>query len=145
MTRSSDRQAHQLTGEIGPLIGRLRRRFWTAAQPVLDRVDESAATWQLIVNIVRCGPLSQIDLARNTVQHPAGISRTLEDLARRKLVRRTRDPKDRRRVMVSITPAGRAYFDEMWPGIVGAMDDVLAPLSLSERRVLRDLLTRITT
>jgi hypothetical protein len=46
-------------------------------------------------------------------------------------------------MLVAATPEGRARFDKIYPCVLGALDDILAPLSLDERHKLRDLLSRL--
>jgi DNA-binding MarR family transcriptional regulator len=63
----------------------------------------------------------------------------LEDLG---FVARLRDPSDRRRHLVQITPAGRAALGDSERVQVAIEDEVLAALDVDERRTLRDLLNR---
>lgn len=55
---------------------------------------------------------------------------------------RRRDPADRRRHLVDITPAGREALEKAEDVIASVEDDVLGALSESERRMLRDLLAK---
>ena len=56
---------------------------------------------------------------------------------------RRRDPNDRRRHIVEITPAGRRALERADKAREGLEDEVLAPLSAEERNVLRRLLERV--
>ena len=87
--------------------------------------------------------MSQLELARLTAQHPAAVCRTLEDMERRKLVRRVRDARDRRRVLVSATPHGRALFDRIHPEVILGVDEALRQLSRADRTKLRALLRKL--
>ncbi|HEY1688940.1 MAG TPA: MarR family winged helix-turn-helix transcriptional regulator [Solirubrobacteraceae bacterium] len=57
-------------------------------------------------------------------------------------VLRTRDPSDRRRHLVEITPAGRKALAKAERAQEGIEEDVLAALSPDERETLRELLAR---
>ena len=57
-------------------------------------------------------------------------------------VRRSRDPDDRRRHLVELTPAGRRALERAERAQETIEDDVLAPLSREERTTLHALLTR---
>ena len=46
----------------------------------------------------------------------SGITRLLDRMERDGLITRTVSPADRRRFDVSLTPAGRLRFDQVWPG-----------------------------
>ncbi len=56
---------------------------------------------------------------------------------------RRRDPADRRRHLVEITPAGRAAVERAEKGRAKIEDEVLAALSPEERETLRKLLRRV--
>jgi DNA-binding MarR family transcriptional regulator len=56
--------------------------------------------------------------------------------------RRTRDPSDRRRHLVEITPAGRRALRKAERAQEGIEEDVLAGLSAAERQTLHGLLAR---
>jgi DNA-binding MarR family transcriptional regulator len=63
----------------------------------------------------------------------------LEDIG---FVARLRDPSDRRRHLVQITPSGSAALGDSERVQAAIEDEVLAALDIEERRTLRDLLTR---
>ena len=50
---------------------------------------------------------------------------------------------DRRRNVVSVTPAGRAHLDRLEELLTGVQAELLAPLSPAERTELARLLTRV--
>lgn len=135
--------ASQLSGELGLLIARLRRIVLTGAQARLVAMGESLLAWQILSRLVREGAHSQRDLAETTAQHPAGISRLVDDLEARGEVERRRDTDDRRKLQVAVTPAGRRRYDDLYPKIVESIDEAVAVLSLAERRTLRALLRKV--
>src|SRR6476620_4390584 len=71
------------------------------------------------------------------------VVRLLDELEERDLVVRKRDPEDRRRHVVKMTPEGRKALAKLRT-IVGRLEDrFLAPLDPSERAVLHALLVRL--
>jgi DNA-binding MarR family transcriptional regulator len=67
----------------------------------------------------------------------------LDELEERGLVERRRDPTDRRRQMVEMTPAGKKALTRL-RGIAQRLeDDLLSPLDPSEQRRLHALLLRL--
>ncbi len=129
-----------LTEELYRLIGRSRRKLWTAAARCMEGRGESIFNWQVLCYLVRSGPTAQRDLAYFTAQDPAGISRVVDDLLARALVTRRPDARDRRRLHVEATAKGQAWFEAVSPEVMAKVEEVLAALSRAERRQLRDLL-----
>jgi len=67
----------------------------------------------------------------------------LDDLEQRGLVTRRRDPADRRRHIVTVTPEGHEKLQELTTLTKSVEKDFLAPLDADERRTLHDLLLRL--
>jgi DNA-binding MarR family transcriptional regulator len=57
-------------------------------------------------------------------------------------IRRVRDPQDRRRHIVELTPAGKKALAHAERAMEDLEEEVLGPLSADERAQLRDLLDR---
>ncbi len=142
---STDRHAARLSRahELASLLGRSRRRMWTAVTRRLEDQGESVLAWQLL-NRLRCdGPMTQVELSAGTGQHPAGVSRLVDTLERQGEVHRERDGKDRRKLNVGITRLGRARLHRLDPVLGTAADEFFAPLDDAERRTLARLLARV--
>jgi DNA-binding MarR family transcriptional regulator len=58
-------------------------------------------------------------------------------LLERGYVERHRDPSDRRRLVLALTPAGRAALDEYRPRVAALEAEMLSPLSAAEASALR--------
>ncbi|WP_158600975.1 MarR family winged helix-turn-helix transcriptional regulator [Teichococcus wenyumeiae] len=71
------------------------------------------------------------------------ISRAIQVLLRRKLVRRATDSQDRRSFVLRLTAAGRSIVDEAIPPMVEREQAMLAALSPAEQHMLHALLTKI--
>ncbi len=96
----AERSAASLPEEIASGIVRVRRRMIAEADRRLGKRGESVLTWQVLSALERRGPSAQNALAQHIGQHPTGMSRLLEELEQARLVRRTRDPSDRRKVVM---------------------------------------------
>jgi DNA-binding MarR family transcriptional regulator len=72
--------------------------------------------------------------------HLVGV---LDELEERGLIERRRDPDDRRRHLVNMTPAGEKALATLRAIVVRVNDEYLAPLSAAERKTLKTLLSRV--
>jgi MarR family 2-MHQ and catechol resistance regulon transcriptional repressor len=104
---------------------------------------ESVVTFRPLAIVVRFGPQTQQDIARLTVQHPAGVSRIVDELERRNLVRRVRGERDRRTIRVEPTDEGRALFERIDPFATAALESAIAVLDERERAAFHAMLDKI--
>ena len=122
---------------------RVRRRLVAEADRRLAQRGEGVLPFQVLSALGRQGPMSQNEPAQHIGQHPTGISRLLDEMEQAGLVRRTRDRSDRRKILVEASARGRAILTRGRPLVDAAVEEVLAPLGIAERRTLRDLLCRM--
>lgn len=99
--------------------------------------------YSLLAALDEVGPTSQAALSRRTTIDRSDMVATVNELTERGLVERTPDPADRRRNIITITPAGRRELRKLDRLLAGVQDELLAPLSTDERQELVGLLTRV--
>jgi MarR family transcriptional regulator, lower aerobic nicotinate degradation pathway regulator len=87
------------------------------------------------------GAASQAALGRRLLVDRSDMHALLSELERDGFVARVRDPVDRRRMLVELTPAGARALKRLDRRIESAQDALVAPLSPSDRRELRRLLS----
>jgi DNA-binding MarR family transcriptional regulator len=105
--------------------------------------DLTPTQWAALVKLSEHGALSQNLLGRETAMDGATIKGVVDRLGKRGLIATAPDPGDGRRMLVSITQAGR---DAVARGIAAAnaiTAETLEPLDPGEQRNLLDLLRRI--
>ncbi len=88
---------------------------------------------------------TQAQIADSLGYDRSQIVRLLDELEDRELVLRKRDPDDRRRHVVKMTPAGREKLAELRAIIEGIEQEYMAPLSAAERDTLHELLTKLAS
>jgi len=79
----------------------------------------------------------RLNVDRNTA------SLLVEQLAKKGLAAREIDSTDRRVRLLSLTPQGEKVYARLRPAFIAANEDILAPISARERKVLTDLLIRV--
>jgi len=84
--------------------------------------------------------MSQQELSERLGLDPTLVVGLVDGLEERDLVRREKDPDDRRRNMVVLTDEGRRLRSRAIESTTVLQDDYLAPLSHDQRAVLRSML-----
>ncbi len=87
--------------------------------------------------------LSPTQLFKGLMLSSAGITSRLDRLERAGYVKRTRHPKDRRGVLVSLTAAGRRVFEQAFAANLEGEKDLLTGLTKAEQRSLVLLLRKL--
>jgi DNA-binding MarR family transcriptional regulator len=136
--RATQRSA-ELAEEIYRLVCQSRRALVLTATRTLEARKQSIFTWQIVSWLVRHGPTTQRDLSYVLAQHPAGISRQVNELEANGLVRR-KAVSDRRKLLVEITAAGRRWYRESSAEVMQSVDQALSGLSNAQRLDLRKLM-----
>ena len=113
---------------------------------LMDRLATAGARgyhFRLLAALEEFGPASQASLGRRTEMDRSDVVAAINELAVQKLAERAADQNDRRRNIVTITAKGRAHLQRLDSLLADAQDELLAPLSPSERQALVDMLTRL--
>ncbi|MGC5035980.1 MULTISPECIES: MarR family winged helix-turn-helix transcriptional regulator [unclassified Streptomyces] len=89
-------------------------------------------------------PVAQADLGRAVRLDPKDLVGILNDLQAGGLAVREPDPRDRRKNAVSLTPRGARLLERCETAARAANDELLAPLSETEREQFTAMLRRIS-
>ncbi len=132
---------YQLDRQVGFLLRRATQRhlaIFAAAIPGLTPTQFAA-----LAQLTATGPTSQNALGRATAMDAATIKGVIDRLRRKGYVASEASEGDRRRVLVSVTPEGRAAFAAILPAARSVTAETLAPLSDSDRQAIVALLAQI--
>jgi DNA-binding MarR family transcriptional regulator len=105
--------------------------------------DSHGYHYRLLATLLEAGPASQAVLGRLTRIDRSDVVAALNDLAERGFIERSTDPEDRRRNVVTITPAGVDHVRKLDDVVAGIQEKVLARLSAAERKQFLRLLKRM--
>jgi DNA-binding MarR family transcriptional regulator len=89
------------------------------------------------------GPVSQAALSQQCGIDRSDIVAMVNELVEQDLVVRAPDPDDRRRNVITMTPAGRQRLYELDSALDAIQEDLLAPLTTAEREQLMGLMARV--
>lgn len=134
------------------------QRVITAIAQVSKKLDQwydrqladlgiSHGDWSVLSQLATAdgGPLTPSRLADAAGLAASSMTSRLDRMCRRGLVERTPDPSNRTRVLVTLTDPGWQLFAEAVRDADVVESDILAGLSLDERRELADLLEVVLT
>ena len=125
-----------LTGMLLVKLGRAaQRRFNDVLKP-----SELTPRHVQVLDELRQGPTSQQALADRVGVDPTKLVGLLNDLERRHLVLRRRDPVDRRRHIVENSRKGEALVGDALTAAAAVEDELLGALDSEQRDQLRELL-----
>lgn len=129
-------QFARLVGMTAVQAQRLSREALRAAHARKDHFVVLAALAEL-------GPASQAALSGRTRIYKSDLVAVLNDLEAGGWARRAPDPADKRRNVISITPAGERRLAELDRVLEGVNEQIMAPLDHDERAQLFHLLGRV--
>ncbi|RJL32190.1 MarR family winged helix-turn-helix transcriptional regulator [Bailinhaonella thermotolerans] len=96
-----------------------------------------------LLHLSESGAMSQLSLAKALQVDPSVLVSILNELERRELARRRREPSDRRRHIVELTERGREVVSVVERSVSEVERELFAGLSPAERVLLTDMLSRI--
>ena len=138
MTTTPD---YVLDEQIGYLLRRVTQRHLALFSARLPQV--TTTQWAALARLLQVGPLTQNLLGRETGMDAATIKGVVDRLVRDGLVATAPDPTDRRRLVVDLTGAGRAFCLGGLAAAAQVSEDTLSPLTPEERALLLALLARL--
>ena len=141
--RPAPRVAKELAASSGFLLARLGFAFKAKAVAALGQADCEVYDYSVLAIVSEGVPETQATIAAVLGIDPSRLVALLDSLERRGLVLRTRDAHDRRRHVVSITPAGKHELGRLRKVAQEVEDEYLAPLDPESRATLHELLLRL--
>ncbi|MEU3169244.1 MarR family transcriptional regulator [Streptosporangium sp. NPDC006930] len=99
--------------------------------------------YRILAALEEFGVASQAELGRRCNMDRSDVVAAINELAGQGLVERTPDPDDRRRNLVTPTPAGDRQLRRLDRALDKAQEDLLGPLAAEDRQVLTRLLTQL--
>ena len=125
------------------LISRLYAHSHRLLADGFAAVDSRGYHYRLLAALEEFGPASQADLGRRTGIDRSDVVAALNELADRGFIKRSPDPDDARRNVITSTPAGTKQLRRLENALAGIQEELLAPLSPADRTKFIRLLTRL--
>jgi DNA-binding MarR family transcriptional regulator len=143
-TRSAEPvDGYSLDDQIGFILRKVSQRH-TAIFAAAFGSDLTAPQWATLAKLYENGPTSQNFLGRLVALDAATIKGVVDRLGTRGLIVTSPDPDDARRVLVTLTDAGRKEAERGFPIAAAITEETLAPLDAGQRAQLIALLKALS-
>jgi DNA-binding MarR family transcriptional regulator len=127
---------------------RLKRLLALGAAPAIrlceGRFGVARMEWRLVAALQEDGAMPLSALVRRTEIDQARVSRAVDRLVEKGLLRRVRDAADRRRSLIELTDDGHRLYGEMFPALAEINRRIMAVLDEAEALALEGYLQRLT-
>jgi DNA-binding MarR family transcriptional regulator len=133
----------ELLAKSGFLMVRLGMTFKARAIQQLEAAGFSQYHYSVLAVLGEQSRKAQASIADALGVDPSQLVGILDALETRGLITRQRDPEDRRRHVVSLSPDGRRQLVRLRAKIERLEDHLLTPLDAADRKTLHGLLLRL--
>ncbi|MFT4081013.1 MAG: MarR family transcriptional regulator [Nocardioides sp.] len=124
-----------------PTLLYLMKQVELAVRAELEELSKpeglTALQYTALTVLERHTDLTAAHLARHSFVTAQSMADMVTALLDRGLIERHRDPADRRRLVIALTPAGQQLLDRVRPQVTALEKRMLAPLSDAEAAALR--------
>jgi DNA-binding MarR family transcriptional regulator len=137
--------SYKSQSSIGYLVKRAHSLTLDVLEPVIEQHGFSFIQYVILATL-RDGIAVNPKVICSQYRHDSGaLTRVIDQLAERGLLERVRRDRDRRKVELQLTPAGRQTIESLIPQVVDKMNEVLADFSKPEFQELLRLLIKLNT
>ena len=130
---------------LGFLLRHARAGLSAITEPALAVIDLNGRQFFVLAEIGEQGPVAQQRVSEALRVDRTTIVALVDELERKGLVERKRDPADRRAYAVEVTAKGRRTLERALRVVEAAEAEFTAPLAEADRAKLRELLGQVGT
>ena len=142
-TKHYDARSFACSKSIGYLLKLSHLLMHDRATAAFAAHDLSFMQWLMLMKLREGSAATASDLCKSMHYDTGAVTRLLDQLEERGLLRRERSKTDRRVVKLKLTPAGEAQLTELIPVAVDALNAALSELSKAEFAQLTQLLNKL--
>ena len=138
-----DQKSYDPQRNIGALLGRVKMEIGAAVDAELAPLDITAAQYVVLMSIALQDCDSASELCKGMSYDPGAMTRMLDRLERRGLVRRVANPNDRRAFNLELTAEGKAVYPKLRASVMKVLNRFLDGFTQKEARQLESFLLRM--
>jgi len=128
---------------IGALIGLARKTMINKIDAKLEPFEVSAAQWLVVLLVGQNAVSSASGLCEMLIHDPGAMTRLLDRLESKGILKRVRSAEDRRTAQLELTDSGKALYPKIISAIVDANNGLLRGFSRDEVSQLEGFLRRM--
>lgn len=128
---------------VGALIGLARKTIINKIDAELAPLDISAAQWLVVLLVGENAVASASGLCEKLSYDPGAMTRLLDRLESKGIVRRMRTPEDRRTMQLELTESGKTLYPKIIAAMVNVNNNMLRGFSRDEVSQLEGYLRRM--
>jgi DNA-binding MarR family transcriptional regulator len=128
---------------VGRLLSRVKMEMHDALERELAPHDITAAQFVILMNLSSGEVDSASKLCKGVSYDPGAMTRMLDRLEAKGLIRRVRCGDDRRKVILELTAEGKAVYPKLVATYVGVLNRILRGFTKADVKQLETLLSRM--
>ncbi len=109
-----------------------------------DRYGIGVPEWRILVTLGQFGVMTGKAVGGHTHMHKTKVSRAVAHLEKSRLVQRRSNKSDLRESLLSLTPEGRAIYEELAPGARNFAEHLLDAIAPADRDAFARALDQLT-
>jgi DNA-binding MarR family transcriptional regulator len=110
----------------------------------VDRYNIGVPEWRVLVTLGEFGIMTGKAIGAHSHMHKTKVSRAVAELESRNLVVRQANRDDRRESFLSLTPEGRAIYQDLAPGALELSDRLIAAIDPADLEAFERTIERLT-
>ena len=138
-----DLKSYDPKRSIGGLLGRVKMEIGAAVDAELAPMDITAAQYVILMSIALAEADCASGLCKDMSYDPGAMTRMLDRLERRGLVRRVANPNDRRASTLELTAEGKAVYPKLRASVMDVLNRFLRGFTQQEAQQLERFLLRM--
>ena len=138
-----DPATYDVATAVPAMIARVRAAFLNELESRLAPLDLKAADYLVLVTLADGNVDTASSICSVLAHDPGAMTRKIDALESRGLVRRVRSAEDRRAIKLELTAEGRKLYPKALAAAVGLANDYLEGFTKAEVKSLEGMLKRI--
>lgn len=134
---------HLMNGGLGHLVNAARNAIFARLEEELAPLELTTAQFIVVIGAMRGRARTVNEFCTFAGVDAGAMSRLLDRLEAKGIVRRTRGDADRRQVQVELTEKGHALSPQIMPAVAGVYEQFLNGFSEDDAVQLQSLLQRL--